>query len=93
MALADSQIWFRLKIYLLKTLTINKIIWSLLLIMTTFCSISQTKKDQLEILNNRVDSLNTLLSNERSSNLKKISESTNWLRANNFGDEVACGKN
>jgi hypothetical protein len=52
----------------------NKIIGCLLLIMTTFCSNAQNKKEQIEALNYSIDSLNSLLISERTTSNDKSNE-------------------
>jgi hypothetical protein len=49
-------------------------IYSSIIFFLSFTSFSQSKKEQIEILTNRVDSLNQVLGLERSSNQNKINE-------------------
>ncbi len=51
-----------------------KIILHLTFTVTCFMTYSQSKKEQIEILTNRVDSLNRVVGEERSSNQNKINE-------------------
>lgn len=46
----------------------------ILFVLSSFNSFSQSKKEQIEILTNRVDSLNRVLGSERDSNQNKINE-------------------
>ena len=48
-----------------------KSIFTFLIILQSYNSFSQSKKEQIEILTNRVDSLNTVLKTERNSNHQK----------------------
>jgi uncharacterized protein (TIGR02145 family) len=49
-------------------------IYSYIIFFLSFTSFSQSKKEQIEILTIRVDSLNRVIGNERSSNQNKINE-------------------
>lgn len=57
----------------------SKIILMMLFGLTINMAYSQNKKKQIEILNNRVDSLNSILVLERNTNIQKEIESVNQL--------------
>lgn len=57
-----------------------KIIYSFALFILSFSCFSQSKKEQIEILTNRLDSLNQIIGSERSLNNNKINELNSTIK-------------
>ena len=67
-----------------------KKIFFIILIFQTNLTFSQSKKEQIELLKGNVDSLKTVLENERNSNLNKVQDLNSTIE--NFENQISSLK-